>query len=118
MMLLLAPQLLLIAVCLGSAESKLDPINIINGLVLGKLNGAVRASAAMRATSLCRACAAHTLVCTGLGSHPHRTTHMVTTRCSWSYRCVARTVRTEPGRWASGSCVCGHAVRSARVLMH
>ena len=45
MMLLLAPQLLLIAVCLGSAESKLDPINIIDGLVLGKLNGAVRASA-------------------------------------------------------------------------
>ena len=47
MMLLLAPQLLSIAVCLGCAKSKLDPVNTTDGLVLGKLNGAMRASAAV-----------------------------------------------------------------------
>ena len=46
-MLLLAPELLAIVLCAGSVESELDPVNIIDGLVLGKLNGAVRASAAV-----------------------------------------------------------------------
>ena len=44
-MLLLAPELLVIAVCAGSAESELGPINAIDGLIVDKLYGAARAKA-------------------------------------------------------------------------
>ena len=44
-MLLLAPELLAIVVCAGSAESELGPINAIDGLIIGKLYGAARAKA-------------------------------------------------------------------------
>ena len=46
-MLLLAPELLSIAVCSGSAQAGFSPVNTINGLVRGKLYGAMRASAAV-----------------------------------------------------------------------
>ena len=46
-MLLLAAELLSIPVCAGPAKSELGPVDIIAGLVLGRLYGAVRASAAM-----------------------------------------------------------------------
>ena len=46
-MLLLAAELLSVAVRAGPAESELGPVDTITGLVLGKLYGAVRASAAM-----------------------------------------------------------------------
>ena len=46
-MLLLAPELLSIAVRSGSAQADLGPIDITNGLVRDKLYGAVRASAAV-----------------------------------------------------------------------
>ena len=44
--LLLAPELLAIALCAESAKSELGPVDIIKGLIAGKLHGAVRASAA------------------------------------------------------------------------
>jgi len=44
-MLLLAPELRSIAVCLRSAKNELDPVDTIGGLTLGKLHGAARASA-------------------------------------------------------------------------
>jgi hypothetical protein len=44
-MLLLAPELLSIAVCVGSAGSELGPVDTINGLARHKLYSAVRASA-------------------------------------------------------------------------
>ena len=70
-MLLLAPELLAIALCAESAESELGPVDIINGLIAGKLHGAVRASAAVRAASLCHACATLALACGELRLHPH-----------------------------------------------
>ena len=45
-MLLLAAELLSISVCLGSAEGELGPFDTTDGLVRGKLYGAMRASAA------------------------------------------------------------------------
>ena len=45
-MLLLAPEQLSIAVCAGSAESELGPVDTIDGLVTGKLHGAARARVA------------------------------------------------------------------------
>ena len=45
-MLLLAPELLAIALCFGSAGIELDPIDTINEVNLGKLVGDMRASAA------------------------------------------------------------------------
>ena len=46
-MLLLAAELLSIVVCLGSAAGELSPVDTIDGLVHGKLCGAMRASAAV-----------------------------------------------------------------------
>ena len=46
-MLLLAPELLAITVCAGSAEIELGPINSMDGLIIDKLEGAVRVSAAL-----------------------------------------------------------------------
>ena len=46
-MLLLAPELLSIAVCSGLAQADLGPVDTTNGLVRYKLCGAVRASAAV-----------------------------------------------------------------------
>ena len=46
-MLLLAAELLSIVVCLGSAAGELSPVDTTDGLVLGKLCGAMRASAAV-----------------------------------------------------------------------
>ena len=66
-----AAELLLIAVCAGPDESELGPVDTIGGLVLGKLYGAVRASAAVRAASLCHACATLALACGELRLHPH-----------------------------------------------
>ena len=42
-MLLLAIELFVMVVCSGSAKNELGPINIIIGLVFGKLHGAERA---------------------------------------------------------------------------
>ena len=53
-MLLLAPELLAIAVCAGSAESELSPIDTTDGLINDKLYGAARANALARAATLCR----------------------------------------------------------------
>ena len=44
-MLLLAPELRSITVCLASAAGELGPIDMTNGLILGKLYGFARASA-------------------------------------------------------------------------
>ena len=44
-MLLLAPELLAIAVCAGSADSELGPFDTAGGLIAGKLYGGARASA-------------------------------------------------------------------------
>ena len=44
-MVLLAPELRSITVCLGSAAGELGPIDIAHGLILGKLYGFARASA-------------------------------------------------------------------------
>ena len=46
-MLLLAAELLSIAVCVGSAGSELGPVDTTNELAHHKLYGAVRASAAV-----------------------------------------------------------------------
>jgi hypothetical protein len=45
-MLLLAPELLSIALCAGLAGSELGPVDTINGRIAGKLYGAARAIAA------------------------------------------------------------------------
>ena len=55
-MLLLAPELLSIAVCAGSAGSELDTVDTIGMPIAGKLNGAARAKTTMRAATLCAAC--------------------------------------------------------------
>ena len=44
---MLAVELLSIAVYAGSAQADLGPVDTINGLVFGKLDGAARASAAV-----------------------------------------------------------------------
>ena len=46
-MLLLAPELLAIALCAGTAESELGPVDITIGVIFRKLYGAVRARAAV-----------------------------------------------------------------------
>lgn len=43
--LLLAIELVVMLVCSGSAKNELGPINVIIGLVFGKLHGAARAHA-------------------------------------------------------------------------
>ena len=45
-MLLLAPELLAIVLCLGSAKSELGPVDNIGGANIGKLYGDTQASAA------------------------------------------------------------------------
>ena len=46
MMLLCSPELLALALCAGSAESELDPVDTIDGAIAGELHGAGRESAA------------------------------------------------------------------------
>ena len=46
-MLLLATELPAIALCAESAESELGPIDNMGGLIIDKLEGAVRVSAAL-----------------------------------------------------------------------
>ena len=46
-LLLLAPELLAIALCAGTAESELGPVDITIGAIFRKLYGAVRARAAV-----------------------------------------------------------------------
>ena len=46
-MLLLAPEQLSIALCAGSVGSELGPISSMDGLIIDKLEGAVRVSAAL-----------------------------------------------------------------------
>ena len=46
-MLLLAPELLSIALCAGSVGSELSPIDSMDGFIIDKLEGAVRMSAAL-----------------------------------------------------------------------
>ncbi len=45
-MLLLAPELIAIALCFGSAGMELGPVDAIGGVNIGKLGGATGASAA------------------------------------------------------------------------
>ena len=52
-MLLLALDLLVIDLCEGSAGSELKPFNTIDGVNVAEQYGAVRASAAVWAMSLC-----------------------------------------------------------------
>ena len=52
-MLLLAPELTVIALCIGTAGSELNPFNTIDGVNVAEQYGAVRASAAVWAMSLC-----------------------------------------------------------------
>ena len=52
-MLLLAPDLLAIELCVGSAGSKLGPFDTIVGLTIDKQYGAKRVSAAVWSMSLC-----------------------------------------------------------------
>ena len=46
-MLLLAPELLSIALCAGSVESELGPVDSMDGLITDKLQAAARVSAAL-----------------------------------------------------------------------
>ena len=55
-MLLLAPEVLTVALCFTSAESELDAIDTMDMAIAGKLNGATRARATVRAAMPCAAC--------------------------------------------------------------
>jgi hypothetical protein len=46
-MLLLAPELLSIALCAGSVESELGPVDSMDGLITDELQAAARVSAAL-----------------------------------------------------------------------
>ena len=45
MMLLRAPELLAIALCSGSAESELDPVDTMDGIIAGELHRSGKESA-------------------------------------------------------------------------
>ena len=61
--LLLAPELLAIAVCAASAGSELDTIDIIDKLIANELNDAAGARTTVRAATLCRMHAGRALPC-------------------------------------------------------
>ena len=81
--LLLAPELLVIALCSGTAESELNPVDIMDGANVAKLSSAARASALARAAALCGACAVYALACRGFALHMRRTSQTVGASRVW-----------------------------------
>jgi hypothetical protein len=115
-MLLLAPELLAIELCVGAAGSELKSFETIDGVNVAKQYGAVRVGAAVWAMSLCGVWPALALSCGEPASHLLRTSIVVDAHRSLRSGCVGRTVRTGSGPWSVGSGVRRRAVRSAYVL--
>ena len=81
-MLLLAPELLAIELCVGTAGSELESFDTIDGVNVAKQYGAVRMNAAVWAMSPCGVWPALALSCGGPASHLLRTSIVVDARRS------------------------------------
>ena len=64
-MLLLASDLLAIALCIGSDGSELGPVDTTLGVIVAKLHGAPRSSAAVLAATLAACASVHTALLQG-----------------------------------------------------